>query len=401
MLKLNFKQVLKFFALTLVMNICLMSFRSTFNKRGSCLNDLVPIPPQQNGLAERKNRHLLDVTRSLLIQASVPPHFWVEALSTAVFLINRLPFIVIDFDSPFFRLFKTQPDYSDLHTFGCVCFVHLPPFERNKLGAQSVQCAFVGYSNSHKGFVCFDVSNHRFRVSRNVTFFDNQFMFHSLTPDINDIAILPSFSITPQSIERYKPGFTYVRKRIQQVPTAPLDTEPPPDPEPVEPRRSGRTSRAPDRFSPDTYDSKHTSLTASLSSISIPTCYSQAVKDVRWIKAMNEDFQALQENFTWDIVSYPPDIKPIGCKWVYSVKLNSDGSLNRYKARLVALGNKQEYGIDYDETFAPIAKMTTVRTILSIAASNGWSLHQMDVKNAFFHGDLTEDIYMTPPQGII
>jgi len=82
---------------------------------------------------------------------------------------------------------------------------------------------------------------------------------------------------------------------------------------------------------------------------------------------------------------------------VYSVKLDSDGSLNRYKARLVALGNKQEYGIDYDETFAPVAKMTIVRTILSIAASNGWSLHQMDVKNVFLHGDLTEDIYMTPP----
>ena len=115
---------------------------------------------------------------------------------------------------------------------------------------------------------------------------------------------------------------------------------------------------------------------------------------------MNEELQALQENFTCDIVSCPPDVKPIGCKWVYSVKLNSNGSLNCYKARLVALGNKQEYGIDYDETFAPVFKMTTVRTIISIAASSGWSLHQMDVKNAFLHGDLTEDIYMTPPQGL-
>ncbi|XP_050902157.1 uncharacterized mitochondrial protein AtMg00820-like [Lathyrus oleraceus] len=104
---------------------------------------------------------------------------------------------------------------------------------------------------------------------------------------------------------------------------------------------------------------------------------------------MNEELQALQENFTWDIVSCPHDVKPIGCKWVYSVKLNSDGSLSRYKARLVALGNKQEYGIDYDETFASVAKMTIVRTIIYIAASSGWSLHQMDVKNAFLHGDLT------------
>jgi len=172
-------------------------FQEYLQQKGILSQRSCPNTPQQNGLAERKNRHLLDVTRSLLIQASVPPCFWVEALSTVVFLINRLPSIVIDFDSPFFRLFKSQPDYSDLHTFGCVCFVHLPPFEGHKLGAQSVQCAFMRYSNSHKGFLCFDVSNHRFRVSRNVTFFDNQFIFHSLTPDINDIAILPSFSITP------------------------------------------------------------------------------------------------------------------------------------------------------------------------------------------------------------
>ncbi|CAJ2634510.1 unnamed protein product [Trifolium pratense] len=100
------------------------------------------------------------------------------------------------------------------------------------------------------------------------------------------------------------------------------------------------------------------------------------------------------------IVYYPRDVKPIGCKWVYSVKLNSDGSLNRYKARLVALGNKQEYGIDCDETFAPVAKMTPVRMVISIAASSGWSLHQMDVKNAFLHGDLIEDIYIIHPQGL-
>ena len=85
---------------------------------------------------------------------------------------------------------------------------------------------------------------------------------------------------------------------------------------------------------------------------------------------------------------------------MYFVKSNSDGSLNRYKAHLVALGNKQEYGIDYDETFALVAKMTIVRTIISIAASSGWSLHQMDVKNSFLNGDLTKDIYMTPSQGL-
>ncbi|XP_019072894.1 retrovirus-related Pol polyprotein from transposon RE1 [Vitis vinifera] len=96
----------------------------------------------------------------------------------------------------------------------------------------------------------------------------------------------------------------------------------------------------------------------------------------------------------------PPTIVPLGCKWVYSVKVRSDGSLDRYKARLVALGNNQEYGVNYEETFAPVAKMTTVRTILALAASSDWPLHQMDVKNAFLHGDLKECIYMKPPPGL-
>ena len=106
------------------------------------------------------------------------------------------------------------------------------------------------------------------------------------------------------------------------------------------------------------------------------------------------------DNHTWDIVHCPTNGKAIGYKWVYSIKLRSDGTLDSYKARLVALGNKQEYGINYEETFAPVAKMTTVQMVISIAASQDWPLHQMDVKNAFLHSDLKEEIYMFLPLGL-
>ncbi|RVW44711.1 Retrovirus-related Pol polyprotein from transposon RE1 [Vitis vinifera] len=119
-----------------------------------------------------------------------------------------------------------------------------------------------------------------------------------------------------------------------------------------------------------------------------------------WQNAMQAELQALKENHTWDIVPCPPTVKPIGSKWVFSTKLCYDGSLDRYKARLVALGNKQEYGVDYEETFAPVVKMTTVRTILAIAASQSWQLHQMDVKNASLHSDLQEEICMKLPTGM-
>jgi len=99
------------------------------------------------------------------------------------------------------------------------------------------------------------------------------------------------------------------------------------------------------------------------------------------------------------LISKPAEAFVIGSKWIYSVKMKSDGTLERYKARLVAQGYKQEYGLDYEETFAPVAKMTTIRVLLTIASIKRWKLHQMDVKNAFLHGELHEVIYMKPPPG--
>jgi Reverse transcriptase (RNA-dependent DNA polymerase) len=121
--------------------------------------------------------------------------------------------------------------------------------------------------------------------------------------------------------------------------------------------------------------------------------------DLRWHKAMNEELHALEKNQTWEICELPKNKKIVGCKWVYKIKYHSDGTIERFKARLVAKGYTQTYGIDYHETFAPVAKMNTVRILLSIAVNNGWNLNQMDVKNAFLQGTLEEEVYMTLPPG--
>ena len=114
---------------------------------------------------------------------------------------------------------------------------------------------------------------------------------------------------------------------------------------------------------------------------------------------MVEELQALEKTHTWDIVDRQPNKSVIDCKWVYKIKTRSDGSVERYKARLVARGFTQEYGIDYEETFAPVARLTSVRALLAVAATKAWPTYQMDVKNAFLNGDLIEEVYMKPPPG--
>jgi len=114
---------------------------------------------------------------------------------------------------------------------------------------------------------------------------------------------------------------------------------------------------------------------------------------------MQKEIQALEDNGTWEISDLPPGKKALGCKWVFKIKYNSDGSVERYKARLAILDNHQVEGIDFTETFAPVAKMVTVRVFLAVAAARQWELHQMDVHNAFLHGDLQEEVYMKMPPG--
>ena len=114
---------------------------------------------------------------------------------------------------------------------------------------------------------------------------------------------------------------------------------------------------------------------------------------------MLEEMRALEKNRTWELVDLPQGKQPVGCTWVFTIKHTPEGKVERYKARLMAKGYTQTYGIDYDETFAPVAKMNSVRTLISCVVNLDWDIYQMDVKNAFLHGDLHEEVYMHIPPG--
>ncbi|XP_071685423.1 uncharacterized protein [Lolium perenne] len=170
-------------------------------------------------------------------------------------------------------------------------------------------------------------------------------------------------------------------------------TPPPPPPVPRMTTRLQKGIKQPKKYTDGTI------RYGMLTSTGEPSNLAEALDDTRWSQAMQEEYNALMENKTWHLVPPSSTRNLIDCKWVYRVKKNADGTVDRYKARLVAKGFKQRYGIDYEDTFSPVVKAATIRLVLTVAVSRGWSLRQLDVKNAFLHGVLEEEVYMKQPPG--
>ena len=130
-----------------------------------------------------------------------------------------------------------------------------------------------------------------------------------------------------------------------------------------------------------------------------PASIQEALKDKRWRIACKDEIDSIDKNETWILIEKPHGVKVIGLKWIFKIKRNADGSINKYKSRLVAKGYVQEHGIDYDEVFAPVARMETIRFLIGLAAANGWEIHHLDVKTAFLHGELIEEVFVSQPEG--
>lgn len=145
----------------------------------------------------------------------------------------------------------------------------------------------------------------------------------------------------------------------------------------------------------------NTSYLSNTAQTFIQHTYSQAATDHNWQQAMKLELHALESNHTWEVVPKPPDQHIVDYKWIFKIKYKPDRSIERYKGKLVAKGFTQTYGLDYFETYAPVAKMTTVRLLIVVAAAQDWFITQLDITNAFLHGHLPETVYMRLPPGFL
>ena len=372
---------------------------------GATLRMSCPYTSPQNGKAERVIRSTNNMVRSLLFQASMPAIYWVEALHTATFLFNLHPTKTLKNRTPYEALRGLPLPLDHLRVLGCLCYPNLSATVPHKLAPRTTACVFLGYPSNHRGYRCLDLASHKIIISRHVVFDENTFPFaqQSTPPTATDLSFLDDFPVIIPTVPAQHTPLEPPTPPTPE-PTTPPTPEPPSPPVVLAPVGPALTTNDHSMFTrgkrgmskPVDRLTLHADVLSPL-----PKSYRSALKDPHWHSAMMDEFSALQTNRTWDLVPRPPGANVVSGKWIFRHKLKPDGSLERYKARWVLRGFTQRAGVDYGETFSPVVKPATVRTVLSIAVAQDWPVHQLDINNAFLHGTLAETVYCAQPSGFV
>ena len=378
-------------------------FKRYCSEFGSAHQFTTPYTPEQNGVSERFNRTIMEAARSMLIHAHLPLSFWAEAISCATYLRNRSPSSSIPGKTPYEFWFGKKPDLSNLRVFGCVSYVHIPSELRKKLDPKSDKCVFMGYPEDTKGYKLYNLNTKRFLRSRSILFCEDEFhhwdttnnnnymQFFSNKDEENIDVVQDPQNLEIDAIEEVvseddeSVGETYEDKFLKET------------------TNLGRTRTATKRLVAELGNlaSEFCLMTSLVAETGEPKSVRDALKDRNWHDAMKSEISSLEKNDTWELVPRPEGKNIVGSRWVFKIKRNSDGSVSRYKARLVAQGYSQVQGVDYNEVFSPVARFSAIRSLLAVANAYDYEIHQMDVETAFLNGTLDYEIYMEQPKGFI
>ncbi|CAI7895432.1 unnamed protein product, partial [Closterium sp. NIES-53] len=400
----------------------------------------MPYSPAMNGIAERANWTITETARGSLIEAGLPDYFWPDAVWSACVAKNRaLTHVRVDNWVPYVEWIGRKPKVDMLRVFGCMCMALVPKHLRhNKLGAKAIWAVHLGMAQNSKGWTLWDPFTKKFLVSRDCKFMEN-LMYKDWKAE-NEVKIGVRQSALVNGGEEAKDA-EEEEEEVQQVSerasTLPSRTTSAPRirvnpqqrqglhvPAAEEERRGKRRIQAPNRL---TYDALGKPAKSALAGAALmvgddeesdyeecafvlfspvempgePATLKEALESSdaeEWKKAMESELKSIEENSTWELVELPEGRKTITSKWLFKIKSDADGKIERYKSRLVAKGYHQKEKVDYKELFAPVVKPTTLRNLLMCAAIKGWVVKQMDVTTAFLNGILEEEIFMAQPE---
>lgn len=357
--------------------------------------------PQQNGVAERKNRTVMNLVRAILSEKKVPKSFWPEAVNWTNHVLNRSPTLAVKDMTPEEAWSGEKPSVKYFRVFGCVGHVHISDAKRTKLEDKSVCCVLLGFSDESKGYRMFDPVSKKIIISRDVVFEEDREWDWDTSYEAEQLMELEwgdnNEDIVAEEVMDREEGEEVTEEGHRAENRDANDSSA----EETLIVREARVRNPPvwrsDYESGEGLSEEETNMAFMVSSD--PTTFEEAIKNTIWRLAMDEEIKSIERNQTWNLTELPVGAKKIGVKWIYKTKLNELGEVDKFKARLVVKGYSQQQGIDYQEVFAPVARMDTLRMIIAFAAASGWKLYQLDVKSAFLYGELEEDVFVEQPLG--
>jgi Reverse transcriptase (RNA-dependent DNA polymerase)/Integrase core domain len=369
-----------------------------------------PYSPQQNGVVERRNQTIVAMARSMLKAKKVPSEFWGEAVTTAVYILNRSPTKSVEKQTPYEAWHKRKPTVHHMRVFGCLAHVKSVGRHLRKLDDRSTKMVFFGYEKGSKAYRVYNSITRKIEVTRDVVFEEDkegpwltgkdhsskgqETTTFKLPTDLHTARESVKQGENDQNSEAAEGGDT------DEGDTMPLENQ---TPVVYDQEEDDSPHQTPVRMRSlaDIYDETEALnfMGVCMLGIEEPNSFEEAMKEKEWKQAMMEEIESINSNKTWSLVDLAKGKKVIGLKWVYKLKKDSEGRVVKHKARLVAKGYVQKQGVDYEEIFAPVARMETVRLIIAVAVQEGWLLHHMDVRSAFLNGELQEEVYVAQPPG--
>ena len=404
-------------------------FQALLRDKGIRHETSSPYSPHQNGTAERQWRTLFEMGRCMLIEKGLPKALWPYAVQSAAHIRNRC-YNDRTKNTPYFMLTGGKPNLSRMWVFGSDCYAY--KHDQKKLDPRCEKGIFVGYSKNSPAYLVYNphtrkVSKHRLVKFIKTNGVDQQTQTDEYEPETqrfreqksenekSDMEPLQEEDSTEENQilnknddtskdENVQNGETTDEEVVQRANKDSLGSEPSHDQSPRYPRRERKAPKYLEDYIPDFKDEDvtHTSVDYCYRAVcGVPQTYREAQMSPEapaWQQAMKEEMDSLKENETFELTALPEGRNVVGGKWVYAIKQNTEKG-NVFKARYVAKGYNQTEGIDYNETFAPTANICSVRALMQIAVQNDLIVHQMDVKTAYLHAPIEEEIYLEQPKG--